>query len=171
MAILLGAFPNALHAQGAIHDWSRLDASGHPIVHVQSDTGSEVTGTLLKVERDSIVLRVSGVERSFNRAQIKRIDRRGDSLKNGALTGAGVGALLGLLAALISDCPGADARGPCPGARVAGFAVSVGAYAAVGVGIDALVAGRTLIYAPPPATSPVPRAAAAPALLRLRFRW
>jgi hypothetical protein len=96
------------------------------------------------------MLLVDGAGRRFAISDVARIQKR-DSLKNGTLIGAAVGAIMGLIAAGISDCPG-DPGGTCGGLRVATFATSMGVYTALGAGIDALIRGRTTIYAAPAAT-------------------
>lgn len=81
------------------------------------------------------------------RAGVVRIDRQGDSLKNGAIIGAVIGGVTGALTAGgLADCPGAHS--PCTGARVAGFFIATGVWTAIGVGIDALIPGRTLLWKP-----------------------
>ena len=61
------------------------------------------------------------------------MDKRGDSLRNGAVMGALVGAALGVLAT-----------------KEVGFTVvGAGVYAAIGTGFDALIQGRTTLYEAP----------------------
>jgi hypothetical protein len=92
---------------------------------------------------------VGGTERRFDAARIRRVQKRGDSIRNGAIIGAVVGAVFGALGAGISDCPGDDPGGHCAGSRVALFALSTGIYTAMGAGIDALIVGRTTLYTAP----------------------
>ncbi len=62
-----------------------------------------------------------------------------DSIKNGLLIGAAVGAVLSGFGTQIADCPG-HGGGSCPGFRALGIAVTVATGAAIGAGIDLLFA-------------------------------
>ena len=116
---------------------------------VQDSAGTEVSGKLVGIRPDALVLRIDGVEHRIDRDHVRRIQKR-DSLKNGAVVGTLVGAVVGGLGAGIADCPGREAGGPCPGARVGLAALAVITYAGFGLGLDAMVKGRTTIYAAPP---------------------
>lgn len=144
--------PGVVSAQGTAQSWPGLATAELSTVYVLDDTGVEASGRLLRLDPDSLVLLVGDTEHQFDAARVRRIEKRGDSLRNGAVIGAVVGAAMGLIAAGISDCPGADPGGSCPGARAAGFLLSTGVYAAVGTGIDALVVGRTTLYEAPAAS-------------------
>jgi hypothetical protein len=163
-------------AQEAVPGWDGLATSNLDTVHVLDDMGSETTGTLIGIDADSISLLVNGNERSFERARVRRLQKRGDSLKNGALIGAGVGVVLASITAAVADCPTAsDTSGP--GAKVGLAILGTAIYTGVGVGIDALVTGRTTMYEAPaggafnlPGLRPEIRNTAGPAV-RLSFRW
>jgi len=177
-AILIATLvPGAAHAQNETSRWPALAPSGGiETVYVTDDSGAETTGRLLRLTPDSIVLLVNGAERQFDAARVRRIQRRGDSLKNGAIIGAVVGVGMGLLAGGIADCGRDDPGGGCPGTRVAALLVSTGVYAAVGAGIDALIQGRTTLYEAPPSPAPASRRPSAHAFSRaavvnLRVRW
>lgn len=109
------------------NSWNDLDPEDLSTVYVLDDTGQETTGELLRLDADGLVLLVEGAELRFEAEQAIRLDRRGDSLKNGLLIGAAIGAVLGL----VSDA------GPLLGA--------VG-FAGIGLGIDALNQGRITLY-------------------------
>lgn len=141
--------PSVVCAQGTAQSWPGLDTAGLSTVYVLDDAGIEVSGKLLRLNPDSLVVLVDGVEHRLDAVRVKRIEKRGDSLRNGALIGAVVGAAMGLLVAGMSDCPGTDPGGSCPGSRAAAFLLSTGVYAAIGTGIDALVVGRTTLYEAP----------------------
>ncbi|MDP1570924.1 MAG: hypothetical protein Q8L86_13085 [Vicinamibacterales bacterium] len=173
IALLVAALiPGVVSAQGTGQDWPELNTAGVSTVYVLDDTGVEVSGTLLRLTSDSLVLMVGGVEHRLDAARVKRIQKRGDSLRNGALIGAVVGAAMGLIVAGISDCPGSDPGGSCPATRATAFLVSTGVYAAIGTGIDALVVGRTTLYQAP--TTP-PQSARAPygrrVTINLSVQW
>lgn len=164
--------PNVVCAQGTPQSWPGLDTAGLSTVYVLDDRGIEISGKLLRLNTDSLVLLVGATEQRFDADHVRRIQKRGDSLRNGALIGAVVGAALGLLVAGISDCPGDDPGGSCPGTRAAAFVGSTGVYAAIGTGIDALVVGRTTLYEAP---SPPRRSERAPSsgrsAINLTIRW
>jgi hypothetical protein len=176
-AILMATLvPIAVCAQDAPLGWPGLAPTGLSTVYVLDDTEIETSGTLLRVNPDSLVLLVGGAERRFEAARVRRIQRRGDSLRNGALIGAIVGVAMGVVVGGISDCPGDNRGGSCPGSRAAMFLVSTGVYAAIGTGIDALVPGRTTLYEAPTVPPSTARRSAQPAYRRraavnLSVRW
>ena len=142
-------FPSTAIAQSMPSEWSGLRLSGLPTVYVLDDTGQETIGTLLRLETAALVLATDGTERRIEAARIRRIEKHGDSLKNGTIIGLVVGAVMGLITSGISDCPGDAPSGSCPGTRTAAFLVSTGVYTALGTGVDALITGRTLLYEAP----------------------
>ena len=118
-------------------DFSGVQPKGLPTVYVMDRQGQETQGKIVSWTDAAVVLRVDdGTTHTFKTGEAVRIDLRGDSLKNGALTGAGVGLAIGLMmSAACSECG-------------AGFTVpmtlaTTGIYAAIGTGIDALIPGRT----------------------------
>ena len=152
--------PSVVSAQGTAQSWPGLATVEPSTVYVLDDTGVETSGRLLRLDPDSLVLLVGDMERRFDAARVKRIEKRGDSLRNGAIIGAIVGAAIGALGMGMADCPGSGG-GSCPGFRAAGVLISTGVYAAIGTGIDALVVGRTTWYEAP---------AAAPRSARMQHR-
>lgn len=177
-ALIAALVPVAVRAQEPASRWPGLAPSrGVSTVYVVDDTGAETMGRLLRLSADSIVLLVDGAERQFDAARVRRIQRRGDSLKNGTIIGAVVGVALGLVAGGLADCAGDDPSGNCPGVRVAALLVSTGVYAAVGAGIDALIPGRTTLYQASASSPPASRQQASPrasrrvAAVNLRVRW
>jgi hypothetical protein len=137
-----------------------------PSVYVLDDRGVETRGRLLRLDSEAVVLLVADAERRFDIGRVTRVEKRGDSLKNGAVTGLLVGIGLGLLGAAASDC-GTSAS--CPGTRVILGAVSTALYTAVGTAIDAAVEGRTTVYeAPRPSSA---RAASRRAVVGFRLAW
>ena len=131
-----------------------LDLKALPIGYVLDDQGVETTGKLLKLDRDGVVLVIDGAERRFDLARVKRVSRRGDSLKNGAIAGATFGMLMGILGGGLADCRNDSGYGPCGAGGRIGMAVgSTAFYAAIGVGIDALIQGRTVLYQAAPRTA------------------
>ena len=138
--------PAAAHAQEPLGGWRGLNVSSLDTIYVTDDAGRKTEGKLLRLEPESVVMLVEGTEQRFDAARVRRIDKRGDSLKNGAWIGAALGVLFGSIAAGISDCPGDDPGGDCAGFRVVGFTSALGIYTAIGVGVDALIVGRTRVF-------------------------
>jgi len=168
LAVLLFV-PAAAHAQ-ELGGWRGLDPSSLDTVYVTDDAGQRTEGKLLRFDPDALVILVDGMERKFDRTSVLRIDRRGDSLKNGAVTGAVVGALMGWLVSGMADCPSdSNPGGSCGGSRVAVFAVSMGLYTAVGTGIDAMIVGRTRVFDAGRATAATRRLSGPQ--LAFRVRW
>lgn len=105
-------------------------------------TGEDIVGELVQLG-PTLKLRVDEVVREIPLESVVRIDRHGDSVKNGALIGAAVGLLAGL--SFVSEY----------GGEAAGFALaSTATWALLGAGVDALIPGRTTIYRRPPSTPP-----------------
>jgi hypothetical protein len=167
--VLFAIVPSLAAGQTPADQLPGLAASNLQTVYLTDRSGTETTGKLLSISRDSLALMVNGTEQRFEMASVDRIQKR-DSLKNGTLTGAVVGVVMGIISAGISDCSSDFPGGSCPGFRVAAFATSVGAYTAIGAGIDALVRGRSTIYTAPPsarAQAAAPRRAA----FQVGFSW
>jgi hypothetical protein len=122
-----------------------VEAQGLPTVFLTDLQGVEHRGKLLRVGPDEVALLGVNGERTFRRDEIMLIEKRGDSLKNGALIGASVGALFWLLAASLAQCSAPEVS--CGvGEQVGWFTLTVATYTAIGVGIDALISGRTVLY-------------------------
>lgn len=139
------AFPAVSTAQDTLV--RGLTPAGMPSVFVTDDRGVETPGRLVRLDPDAVVVLVGDEQRRFETARVVRIEKRGDSLKNGTLIGAAAGVLNGVLVMGLAECP--SSRRSCAGMRVAGLMYSAAAYAAIGAGIDALVQGRTVIYKRP----------------------
>lgn len=147
-----------------------IAAEGLPSVFLTDTRGLEHRGRLLRVEPAEVVLLGEAGERTFKREEIALIEKRGDPLKNGALIGAAIGALGGLFAMGLADCPDGSGEG-CAGTRAAGFLVSVGLYTAVGAGIDAAIKGRTVLYRAHPANRVAIAAGPGTVAVRFNLRW
>jgi len=138
-------------------------------VFVQDERGVETKGKLLRLDQQSVTVLLDGQERTFELSNVRRIQKRGDSLKNGAITGAIVGAAIGILSGGFSDCPGGGLH--CgAGARVAIAVTSSSIYAAIGTGIDAAIQGRTTLYQRPAATN-APLASGPAVAARFKVSW
>lgn len=122
-------------------------------VYVLDRTGEETKGKLVSLTGSAVVLQMDSATRTFNLTDVVRIYRQGDSLKNGAIIGAAFGGAMGILTGGLADCPDAKNRSHCPGTHVAMAFLSTGLWSAIGVAIDALIPGRTLIWRALPQSS------------------
>ena len=115
-------------------------------VFVVDDTGTETRGKVARIEPSALRLIVDGYERDWGAAAVERLERRGDSLKNGAIAGLWTGGIFGLLFAIaaVDGAGGGAAVTLVPsGGQIAGvFGAFMGLGAGIGAGIDALVPGR-----------------------------
>ena len=126
-----------------------LKASGLETVYVRDSSGAEVKGKLLQLGPDSVLLLENGVEHRFAIDEVERIQKR-DSLRNGTIIGAVIGGAMGVLAAGFADCPSSQGHArECDAFRATTVALSIGVYAGLGTGIDALIPGRTTLYRKP----------------------
>lgn len=126
-------------------DFSTVQLTGMPTVYVEDRSGHEVEGKLVSLTESALTINLDGVTRTFTPADVTKVDRRGDSLKNGAL----IGAVIGLFTGLIGDCPSTDRNNGsngCPGARVGYVLGGAAIWAGIGAGIDALIPGRTRLW-------------------------
>jgi hypothetical protein len=119
-------------------------------VFVVDDTGTETRGKVASIEPSALRLIVDGYERDWGAAAVERLERRGDSLKNGALVGLTTGGIFGLLAiGAAFGAGGSSGLVPTNGQIAGVFGAFMGLGAGIGAGIDALVPGRTLLYLRP----------------------
>ena len=169
--LVSGIAPSAAAAQPALERWTGLKTAGLDTIYVRDVSGIETSGKLLQLNPDSLVLLAGGVERRFELTEVSRIQKR-DSLKDGTLIGAIAGVAMGALAAGISDCPGDQPGGSCAALRTTTVALSIGVYAGLGAGVDALVRGRSTVYdAPRPSRAKVSVLPGGRAPLHLSIGW
>jgi len=172
LTLIVLALAVPARAQETVGAWTNLRVDRLPTVYVLDESGRERSGTLLALDETSLVLLVDGRAERIEAAQVRRVARRGDSLKNGALIGMAVGVAMGLIAGGLAEC--VDDQGEIRGCRAAtrlGLAgLSIAMYGAMGTGLDALRTGRTLLYeAPRPAAAR--SAPARPVRLVWRLTW
>lgn len=128
--------------QDADPKWTQLEQARGLTVSVEDLTGSRIVGTLLRLEGESLVLRVNTTEQRIDRDVIRRVtSKRKDSVKNGYLTGA----LLGAGMAAMSSCY-SHGRKCGAGGRAAFVAFGAGLYALIGGAIDNSVDKRVTLY-------------------------
>lgn len=157
LALGFAAVASAQHDSVATLQTTHGDNRRH---FVRLTTGEEISGRLLQSGTDEVRLLVNGREQAIPINQIARLERSGDSLKNGAIIGA---VITGAWCALVCG-QGLASSGQVPIA----VAANAGLGALVGAGIDAAHRGRTLVY---PRTSASARILAPQPSLSLRFRF
>ena len=116
--------------------------------YIRDDAGVETTGRLLRLDEKSVVMLVDGQQRVFDLAHVWSVQKRGDSLRNGTIAGSVVGLILGVVGGL-ADC----SYGECTGRWIVYTVTSTAFYGLVGMGIDAMIPGRTTLYQRPIVTS------------------
>jgi hypothetical protein len=122
--------------------WTQLEQARGLTVSVEDVTGSRIVGTLLRLEGESLVLRVKATEQRIDRDVIRRITaKRKDSVKNGYLTGALVGAGMAAMSSCNSHGRKCGARG-----RAAFVAFGAGLWALIGGAIDNSIDKRVTLY-------------------------
>jgi hypothetical protein len=147
LGLLIVAGASSAQGQGIASSYDQLRLLVRPgdTVSVVDADGREATGRILDLSSSSLALQIKGARVEMLERNVRTIrQRRGDSLGNGALWGLGTGASLGFLA-------GSQFGGAGLGAVVALFYGGLGA--GVGVGVDAMITSRQVIYAPPGASS------------------
>lgn len=106
----------------------------------------ETSGPLLRITPESIAISVQNTARSWTVPAVRRIERRGDPIKNGVITGLIAGAAAGLAYGLLVS-PALEAEAVEPAGVVAGLtALNAGLGAGLGALIDAAVVGRTTVF-------------------------
>jgi hypothetical protein len=120
----------------------------HARLIVLDTNGSEWTGRLLNIDDAAVTLATPDGPLSVARGRVAEIYRRGDSVVSGITIGAVTGAALGVWFTKETGC-GAMLSGyePCSAREyAASVAITTGLGAGIGLGLDALVRGRTRIY-------------------------
>ena len=156
VCLLLGAGGTRVEAQGVAASFDQLAVLVKPgdKITVIDATGGETKGRIGKLSRDALILMTSAGPLQLGEVDVARItQRRDDSLKNGAIIGAVAGTAYFITAmALLSDSDGGDVIIPT---AIAGYVMVAGMGAAAGVGIDALISRREVIFQKPGAGSKV----------------
>lgn len=161
MVLVVGVMVRDAQAQQGQHE--ATVTQGPPLtfdtplskVYITDHDGTLVQGTLVSLGSDVIVVMVGEQTQSVPWADVAKLERRGDGVKDGALTGLAIGGGIPLVAGLLAQKTyqrGTD-QGQASGlwfAFVAFYMAPIGT--AAGVLFDAMVVGRTTVYtAPKPA--------------------
>jgi hypothetical protein len=144
------AAASSVEAQGVAYTFDELRLLVRPgdTVSVADAAGGETTGRIIELTPMKLALQGRwGTRDVFERDVTTILQRRGDSLRNGALWGFGAGATLGFLAIMSVT---AHHEGRADLAAI-GAAFYGGLGAGIGVGVDALFQGRQVIYVRPAA--------------------
>jgi hypothetical protein len=162
LALFIGLFaPTGASAQSAIErvdDFGRL-AAGRTLIIVDDD-GLEIRGRVLQLTPEGLTMTIDGQIRTLAPSRVARVFVPGDSVKNGAAIGFLPGLVIGLgLGSYATQC-GKYWPKSCPGSVKAanlmmGGLIIGGLSAAIGAGIDAIIAGRRLVYERPKAKAAV----------------
>jgi hypothetical protein len=147
VCLLLCAGGTRVEAQGVASSFEQLAVLVKPgdKITVVDVTGKEAEGRIGKLSRDTLTVATPTGPRELGEVDVAEIrQRRDDSLKNGAIIGAVAGTVYYVtMAALLSDSDGGDV---IVGTAVAGGVLFAGLGAAAGVGIDALITRKQVIY-------------------------
>ena len=144
-ALLASVSPAAGQAPASsLEDLKVLEQTNSPLI-VTDSTGHQFSGRLLDASSAGLSLKIGGSTRRFEATDIRLVRaRKEDSVVNGALIGAGIGGGATALMFLDNECSNDPA-----------CALAVGIYggigALVGVGIDALIHGKVVVYDARPA--------------------
>jgi hypothetical protein len=146
-------------AQGVASSFDQLSVLVKPgdKISVVDVTGRETDGRIGTLSRDALTLVTEAGPRVLAEADVGKIrQRRGDPLRNGAIIGAAAGGSFGLtMLWLVESGRFGDGGGVQPGSVVTGLMYFTGIGAAIGVGMDALIARRQVIYQKPAGGSKV----------------
>ena len=146
LAIVLGVSA-AAQAQQPAQSFDQLQVVARlgETITVTDTSGRDTRGMLADLTPASLVLIVDGMRRDFKEGDVDRVrQRRGDSLRNGALWGLGTGAVLGLVLAAFGAA--ADGGYADKATAIVPVVITGGLGSAVGVGVDAIIEGQQVIY-------------------------
>ena len=147
MCLLLCAAGTSVAAQEIASSFEQLAVLVKPgdKITVVDAAGRETGGRIGTLSSDALVLMTSTGPRHLTEGDVAAItQRRDDSLKNGAIIGAVAGAAYYVTAAALLS--GIDDGEVIIRTAIAGGVLFAGLGAAAGVGIDALISRRQVIY-------------------------
>jgi hypothetical protein len=151
LCFLFTAITQAAAAQGIAGSFEQLQVLVKPgdTLIVTDTEGREITGKIAGLSPSSLTLLAGGARREWAENDVTTIrQRRADSLGNGAIYGLAIGA--GFAATLLAVVAAVDEHEGVSGSDVA---IILGAYGAIGagagVGVDALIRRRHVIYQRP----------------------
>jgi hypothetical protein len=146
LAPLLALAPSQAFAQSPAHnlDELRLKVKVGDTIYVTDESGRERSGRIDDLSPTVLTVSFGGMRRELPESSILRIRKRqSDSLWTGGAIGAGIGLALGVTAATFSEeCSHNKASSGCIGPVLSMTGLATG----VGIGVDALIQGRKVIY-------------------------
>ena len=150
LCVLSTAIAAPAAAQGIAGSFEQLQVLVKPgdTVSVTDAAGRETTGKIADLSSSTLTLLTAGAQREWTEGDVTTIKQRlPDSLGNGAIYGLAIGA--GVAATLLAVAAGLD-DADFSGSDVA---IILGAYSAIGagagVGVDALITKRHVVYQRP----------------------
>jgi len=125
-------------------DELRLKVRVGDTIYLTDQSGRERSGRIVDLTPTLLTASFDGVPREFQESGILKIRKRqADSLWAGALIGGAIGVGFGIAVASFSeDCSHSTGSSACAGPVLA----MTGMSAAIGIGIDALIQGKKVIY-------------------------
>jgi hypothetical protein len=137
-SILSIAVTSQALAQTGSMDLDRVRTALLKEVRVTTDAGERMTGVLQSANQEAFTLLTPTGTVELSPINVRRIERPGDSVRNGFIIGAIAGLVYGgLMTAMYEDHTTNKA---------AALAVGAGMFGLVGAGIDALHKGWTTVY-------------------------
>lgn len=124
----------------------RLKTGPGATLYITDQSGRESSTKVIALSETLLTVRIGAEQRDLTEAEVTRVrQRQPDPLWTGALIGFGVGAGLGALVAAFDETCSYEGGWACAGPAVGFGAMGSG----IGVGIDALIKGRKIIYEAP----------------------
>ncbi len=170
--IALSASTSAAQALATNFDQLQFKVKKGDTLFITSKTGYETSVSLVEISKGVLLVDQGGSRREFAESEVTQIRQRlPDPLWTGAVIGFGVGAVLGGLAASFDEGCSHDST-----SCISPVLWTGGLGAGIGVGIDALIKGRKVIYRAPVSESrsrvtvlPVVSAATKGVAIRVNF--
>ena len=116
------------------------------VVTMTDIAGRHAEGVVRGVGPSALTVLVNGREEQWMLAETREIWKRGDSLRNGMLYGALIGAGAGVFGGYVVGAQASNEGGDGGAAFVGMTVLGVGGGAAIGAAFDAMRKGRTLIH-------------------------
>lgn len=137
-SILLLAWPSPVPGQTTTVDLERVRTALLKEVRVTITSGERLMGVLQSADNETFTVLTANGTVALPPAGVRKIERPGDSVKNGFIIGALVGIAYGaVMYSIFRD----ETENPA-----AAFAVGTGMFGLIGAGIDALHKGWTTVY-------------------------
>ena len=148
----LAAAPASAQSVSPFRELGAAVQEGDSVV-VRAQAGNTVRGTVCAVSSSVLSVRIDGVAREWPATDVAEVRRLGNSWRNGALWGLAIGggtaaALGGYTFALCANEGGAN----CPQLKRQSVLIPLVAGVGIGLLVDALRSGETVVYKQPAVT-------------------